>query len=101
MKLKHSTHAAAASVVALSLSLLASLSAQQSRLEVAAAVGARSDNPPAEVQDEAARQTAEKRREIIPNGVLKMPGIQLSFTSHQKYQMQVVPMCMIRAVVKY
>ena len=62
MKLKHSTHAAAASVVALSLSLLASLSAQQSRLEVAAAVGARSDNPPAEVQDEAARQTAEKRR---------------------------------------
>ena len=69
MKLKHSTHAAAASVVALSLSLLASLSAQQSRLEVAAAVGARSDNPPAEVQDEAARQTAEKRREIIQDAV--------------------------------
>jgi hypothetical protein len=70
MKLKYFTHAAAASVVALSLSSAASLSAQESRLEVATAAGARSDNPPApEVQDEAARQAAEKRREIIQDAV--------------------------------
>lgn len=70
MKLKHSTHAAAASLVALSLSLAASLWAQESRLEVATAAGTRSDNRSApEVQDEAARQTAEKRREIIQEAV--------------------------------
>jgi hypothetical protein len=70
MKLKHSTYAAAASLVALSLSLAGSLSAQESRLNVATAAGTRSDNPPAaEVQDEAARQTAEKRREIIQDAV--------------------------------
>ena len=72
MKPKHFTHAAAASVVALSLSLAASRSAQESqeRLEVATAAGARSDNPPApEVQDEAAKRTVEKRREIIQDAV--------------------------------
>jgi hypothetical protein len=69
MKLKHFTHAAAASVVALSLSLAASLSAQESRLQVATAAGGRSDNPPADVKDEAARQAAEKRREIIQDAV--------------------------------
>lgn len=70
MKLKHFSHVAAASAVALSLSLAASLSAQQERIEVASATGPRSDNPPApEVQDEAARQTEEKRREIIQDAV--------------------------------
>jgi hypothetical protein len=70
MKLKHSTRAAAASLVALSLSLAASLSAQESRLEVASAAGARSQNAPSpDVQDEAARQAAEKRREIIQDAV--------------------------------
>jgi hypothetical protein len=57
-------------VVALSLSSAASLSAQEARIEVASAAGARSENPPeAGVQDEAARRTAEKRREIIQDAV--------------------------------
>jgi hypothetical protein len=70
MKLEDFINAAAASVVALSLSLDASLSAQESRVEVASAAGARSDSPPeAEVQDEAAKQATEKRREIIQDAV--------------------------------
>ena len=70
MKLKHPTYAAAASLVALSLSLAASLSAQESRIVVAAAGETRSDDPPAaDVQDEAARQAADKRREIIQDAV--------------------------------
>ena len=70
MKLKHPTYAAAASLVALSLSLAASLPAQESRLEVATAAGARPNNSSAaEVQDEAARQAADKRREIIQDAV--------------------------------
>ena len=69
MKLKYSIHAIAGSLFALSLSWSVPAPAQESRLNVAAASERANKSPASDMQDEAAKQAAEKRRGLVHDAV--------------------------------